>query len=188
MQSPVPLIVVMANPVLFTNVALMRFPWEHDFDCRRLCQYILAWHLNPITHLLVKSIWEQRSSVPDALEIVSVRFCTHQSQLIPSFRLVNKPLTKQKLKHNENKTCEDIMNPKQTVKSYLTILYVMMYGRSEWPRGLRHEMSSPVRTLGSWVRIPLKAWISVCVCSVFVLCSAALRRADPPPKGSYRLS
>jgi hypothetical protein len=32
--------------------------------------------------------------------------------------------------------------------------------RSQWPRGLRHEMSSPVRTLGSWVRIPLKAWIS----------------------------
>jgi hypothetical protein len=29
--------------------------------------------------------------------------------------------------------------------------------------------SSPARRLGSWVRIPLKAWMSVCVYSVFVL-------------------
>jgi hypothetical protein len=35
------------------------------------------------------------------------------------------------------------------------------------PRGLRHEPSSPARTLGSWVRIPLKAWMCVCV---FILC------------------
>jgi hypothetical protein len=38
--------------------------------------------------------------------------------------------------------------------------------RSQWPRSLRHELSLPARTLGSWVRIPLKAWMSVCV----VLC------------------
>jgi hypothetical protein len=41
--------------------------------------------------------------------------------------------------------------------------------RSKWPRGLRHELSSSARTLGSWVRIPLEAWMSVCVYSVFVL-------------------
>jgi hypothetical protein len=41
--------------------------------------------------------------------------------------------------------------------------------QSEWPRGLRHETSSPARTLGSWVRIQLEAWMSVCVYSVFVL-------------------
>jgi hypothetical protein len=41
--------------------------------------------------------------------------------------------------------------------------------RSQWPRGLRHELSSPARTLGSQVRIPLKSWIYVCVYSVFVL-------------------
>jgi hypothetical protein len=41
--------------------------------------------------------------------------------------------------------------------------------RSQWPRGLRHEMSSPAWTLGSWVRIPLEAWMFVCVYSVFVL-------------------
>jgi hypothetical protein len=32
--------------------------------------------------------------------------------------------------------------------------------------GLRHEMSSPARTLGTWIRIPLKAWMSVW----FILC------------------
>jgi hypothetical protein len=34
---------------------------------------------------------------------------------------------------------------------------------------LRHEMSSPAWTLGSWVRIPLEAWMFVWVYSVFVL-------------------
>jgi hypothetical protein len=63
--------------------------------------------------------------------------------------------------------------------------------RSQWLRGLSHELSSLSRTLGSWVRIPLKG-IDVCVCvySVFMLsCAqvAALRRADPPSKESYRL-
>jgi hypothetical protein len=45
--------------------------------------------------------------------------------------------------------------------------------RSQWPLGLRHELSSLSRTLGSWVRIPLKAWMSV-LCAFFcvyvVLC------------------
>jgi hypothetical protein len=58
--------------------------------------------------------------------------------------------------------------------------------RSQWPRGLRHELSSPARTLGSWVRISLKAWLFV---SVFLFIYVqALRRADPPSKESYRLS
>jgi hypothetical protein len=43
-------------------------------------------------------------------------------------------------------------------------------GRSQWPRGLRHKPSSPARTLGSWVRIPLGAWMFdvrlFCVCVV----------------------
>jgi hypothetical protein len=39
----------------------------------------------------------------------------------------------------------------------------------QWTRGLRHELSSLDRTLGSWVRIPLETWMSVCVYSVFVL-------------------
>jgi hypothetical protein len=29
--------------------------------------------------------------------------------------------------------------------------------RSLWPRGLRRELSSLARTLGSWIRFPLKA-------------------------------
>jgi hypothetical protein len=29
--------------------------------------------------------------------------------------------------------------------------------RLQWPRFVLHEMSSPARTLGSWVRIPLEA-------------------------------
>jgi hypothetical protein len=41
--------------------------------------------------------------------------------------------------------------------------------RSKWPRDLRHELYSPAQTLGSWVRIPFEAWMSVCVYSVFVL-------------------
>jgi hypothetical protein len=55
--------------------------------------------------------------------------------------------------------------------------------RSQWPRGLRHELSLLTQTLGLWVRIPLEAWMTVCVYSVFMLSCmqvAALRRADPP--------
>jgi hypothetical protein len=64
-------------------------------------------------------------------------------------------------------------------------------GRSQWPRGLRHKLSSFARTLGSWVRIPLEECMCVCVYYVFVLSClqvAALRRADSPFKESYRLS
>jgi hypothetical protein len=55
---------------------------------------------------------------------------------------------------------EPKINPK-----YNMILYRLL----QWPRGLRHEPSSPAPTLGLWVRIPLKARMSVCVYSVFVL-------------------
>jgi hypothetical protein len=44
---------------------------------------------------------------------------------------------------------------------------------SQWPRGIRHELPSPARTLGSCVRIPLKAWMSVCAfyfCVCVALC------------------
>jgi hypothetical protein len=46
--------------------------------------------------------------------------------------------------------------------------------RPQWPRRLRHELSSLARALGLWVRIPFKAWIFVCVYSAFVLYVAAL--------------
>jgi hypothetical protein len=57
--------------------------------------------------------------------------------------------------------------------------------RSQWPCGLSHELSSLVRTLGSWVGIPLKAGMFVCVYSVFLLSCVqvvAFRLADPPSK------
>jgi hypothetical protein len=60
----------------------------------------------------------------------------------------------------------------------------------QWRRGIRHELSSPARTIGSWFRIPLAVWMSLCVYSVFVLFClyvATLRRADPSSKESYRL-
>jgi hypothetical protein len=66
-----------------------------------------------------------------------------------------------------------------------TIIFVIkapvnqLSGRSQWPRSLRHEVYSLARTLGSWVRIPLEAWMPVfilCLCKV-----AALRRADYSP-------
>jgi hypothetical protein len=64
------------------------------------------------------------------------------------------------------------------------------FGPSLWPRGLRHELSLPVQTVRSWVRIPLEGWMNVCVCSVSVLFCvqvATLRWADLPFKESYRL-
>jgi hypothetical protein len=62
--------------------------------------------------------------------------------------------------------------------------------RSQWLRGVRHELFSLARMLGWWVRIPLKAWMSVYVYSLFVLSCVqveALRRADPSSKDSYHL-
>jgi hypothetical protein len=44
--------------------------------------------------------------------------------------------------------------------------------RSRWPRGLRHELSSLGRTLGSWFRIPLKALMSIlCAFILYSWCS-----------------
>jgi hypothetical protein len=50
---------------------------------------------------------------------------------------------------------------------------IVLNCRSRWPRGLRHELSSLTRKLGSWVRVQLKAWMSVCMrlfCVCVVLC------------------
>jgi hypothetical protein len=55
-------------------------------------------------------------------------------------------------------------------------------GRSQCPRGLRHEMSSPAWKLASWVRIPLNTWMSVCVYSVFVSRQRPCDRLIPRPK------
>jgi hypothetical protein len=59
---------------------------------------------------------------------------------------------------------------KQRFPYQITSVLIFSFGkvilcRSQWPRGLRHKLSSIARTLGSWVRMPLKAWMSVCVYS-----------------------
>jgi hypothetical protein len=41
--------------------------------------------------------------------------------------------------------------------------------RSQWLLRLRHELSSLAQTLELWVRIPLEAWMFVCVYSVCVV-------------------
>jgi hypothetical protein len=51
--------------------------------------------------------------------------------------------------------------------------------RLQWPRGLRHELFSLAWTLGSWVRMPLKACIYVCDYSVFVLGSGLVTDWSP---------
>jgi hypothetical protein len=75
-------------------------------------------------------------------------------------------------------------------------VWIFWKRRSEWTRGLRHVLSSPAQTLGSWVPIPIKAWMSVCVYSVFVLfCVCRQRLCDwlnpgqgvLPTTDSYRL-
>jgi hypothetical protein len=53
------------------------------------------------------------------------------------------------------------------VKLFLSC--IKKVSRSQWPLGLTHELTSPIRTLGSWVRIPFKTWMSVYVHSVFVM-------------------
>jgi hypothetical protein len=46
---------------------------------------------------------------------------------------------------------------------------------SQWPRGLKHELSSLTRKLGSWVRIPLKTWMSVLCAFILCLCRPVCR-------------
>jgi hypothetical protein len=58
-----------------------------------------------------------------------------------------------------------------TLKEYRYFLvyspYIYSLHRSQWSCSLRHEMSSLAQTLGSWVWIPLKEWMSMCA---FILC------------------
>jgi hypothetical protein len=46
-----------------------------------------------------------------------------------------------------------------SVKTLISIYGLLNDGRSQRPRGLRHELSSPAQTLGSLVRIPLQAHV-----------------------------
>jgi hypothetical protein len=55
------------------------------------------------------------------------------------------------------------------VRDNIDLLQTLKFCRSQWPRGLRHEPSSPTRTLGSWVPIPIESLMSACVFSVCVV-------------------
>jgi hypothetical protein len=62
----------------------------------------------------------------------------------------------------------------------------MFEGPSQWPRGLRHELSLPDQTLGSWVSNPTRG-MDVCVsvfCVCVVLCiGSSLATCCPPVQG-----
>jgi hypothetical protein len=60
-----------------------------------------------------------------------------------------------------------------------------MKSRSQWPRDVMHELSSPALTLKSWVRTPLEASISEFVLS-FV--GSGLVTGWPPSEESYQFS
>jgi hypothetical protein len=70
--------------------------------------------------------------------------------------------------------CGDVL-----IKIMPKLKFILKYAtrnRSQWPHGLRHELSSLVRTLGSWVRIPLKAWMSVLCAFILCLCCSCVGR------------
>jgi hypothetical protein len=61
---------------------------------------------------------------------------------------------------------------KEMLYNIVTEVYIPMklVSRSQWPRGLRHVLSSAAGTLGSWVRIPLEAWPRFfCVCVILCM-------------------
>jgi hypothetical protein len=64
-----------------------------------------------------------------------------------------------------------------TVKTVIQKVKLLFIGpvlficRPQWPSGLRHLLSLAARKLGSWVRIPLQAWMCVRVfLCCFILC------------------
>jgi hypothetical protein len=64
--------------------------------------------------------------------------------------------------------------------------------RSQGAHCLKHDISSLAQALGSWVRIPLEAWMSLRVSSMIVLswvgCGLSVGWPPPLPKESYLLS
>jgi hypothetical protein len=61
---------------------------------------------------------------------------------------------------------------KCVLRCFFCYCFVIYFFRSQWPRHLSHVLSSTARTLGSWVRIPLEAWMCVRVflCCVVLWC------------------
>jgi hypothetical protein len=74
-------------------------------------------------------------------------------------------------------SCSETKNPLHSVSLRTTWRY-SEHGRSQWPRGLRRK-SAAAWLLGSRVRIPLRAWMSLVFIRCVVLCrQRPLRRAD----------
>jgi hypothetical protein len=67
-----------------------------------------------------------------------------------------------------------LKNDLTTPQNYQIKISFSQHCRSQWSRGLRPALSSIARTLGSWVRIPLKAWMFVCA-SILCLCCPVCR-------------
>jgi hypothetical protein len=73
---------------------------------------------------------------------------------------------------------------------YFILLYLIILTKLRGNRDFAYAACMASRTVESWVRIPLEAWMSVYVYSMFVLFCLkvdALRRAEPLSKESYRL-
>jgi hypothetical protein len=87
------------------------------------------------------------------------------------------------------RTCLYRVSPFFTFLIFNCFLYFNLFADHSGRCGLRHELSSLARTLGMWVRIPLKAWMSVYIYSVsVVLCvGSGLPTGWSPSKESYRL-
>jgi hypothetical protein len=112
------------------------------------CQ--LFYLLGVIIHQRIKKIWREDRSFCEAF--VGLYHCNRLST---------------KMTTSWNIIIWGTLHPAATGYSYVT------HGRSQWPWGQRHELPLLARTLGWWVRILLKAWMSVrCVslCVYAILC------------------
>jgi hypothetical protein len=54
------------------------------------------------------------------------------------------------------------------------LIFIVFLSRLQWPRGVRHELSSSTRTLGAWVRIPLKALMFTFILCLYVGATASV--------------
>jgi hypothetical protein len=98
--------------------------------------------------------------------------------------LYNRTLFQRQIKHGVIK-CHWITYGPTDSNIRIFNLAIRWGGRSQWQRDLRHEPSSPFRTLGYWVRIPLEAWMSVCVyfvCVVLCVVSGLAKGLIPRPR------
>jgi hypothetical protein len=134
-------------------------PYCEPVWCSPLLYIPLPKSVLPIFSLEVYGQVMRRSSCPCVLLLLSIPFWCDQPNNLRRKRLVMKIL----ITHFFPTSFLS-----RDWRHYIT-LTCKSTGRPQWPHGLRQEPSSPARTLGMWVRIPLEAWMSVCVYSVFVL-------------------